>query len=261
MAGTLAASAAVLTEGARAQAAASGGTQGREFYELRRYRMQSGPQTGLVDGFVRDALIPGLNRLGFSPVGAFCMEVGPETPTMYVLIPGRSVEALVTADQRLTEDAAFRKAAEPFWGAPAAQPPFVRYESSLMIAFAGWPKLRVPGSTATKGKRIFQLRTYESPTDGAHGRKVEMFHKGEFEIFTKAGFFQVFYGDVLIGDRLPKLMYMLSFVDLAELEGAWERFRNAPEWKALSGESRYASEAIVSNIDNLYLSPTGYSQI
>ena len=73
-------------------------------------------------------------------------------------------------------------------------------------------------SAAAKGKRIFQLRTYESPSNGEHVRKVEMFHSGEFEIFLRAGFHPVFFGDTLIGGRMPNLTYMLSFADQAELE-------------------------------------------
>ncbi|PYU67131.1 MAG: NIPSNAP family containing protein, partial [Acidobacteria bacterium] len=41
----------------------------------------------------------------------------------------------------------------------------------------------------------------------------------------------------------------------------WNAFRETPEWKKLSGAPRYAFESIVSNITNLILSPTTYSQI
>ena len=37
--------------------------------------------------------------------------------------------------------------------------------------------------------------------------------------------------------------------------------RSDPEWKKLSADPRYSFEAIVSNIDNLVLSPLPYSQI
>ena len=70
---------------------------------------------------------------------------------------------------------------------------------------------------------MFQLRTYESPSNGEHVRKVEMFHSGEFEIFLNAGFHPVFFGDTLVGSRLPSLTYMLSFADTAELEAKWDR--------------------------------------
>jgi hypothetical protein len=233
----------------------------REYYELRKYFMQTGPQTKLTEGYVSDALIPGLNRLGMSPIGAFNLTIGPETPTLYVLIPSASLETLVTSDLKLAQDKQFMQAAEPFWNASAKEPPYVRIESSLMIAFEGHPRLTVPPATAQHAKRVFQLRTYESPTNQDHVRKVEMFHNGEFEIFQKAGFGQVFYGDSLIGPRLPNLTYMLTFGDISEMNEKWAAFGSDPNWKKLSSSPRYAFEQIVSNITNLILTPTAFSQI
>ena len=119
----------------------------------------------------------------------------------------------------------------------------------------------LPISTATRGPRAFELRTYESPSDRDHVRKVEMFNNGEFEVFEKAGFWQVFYGDVLIGTRLPKLTYMLGFEDLTDRSKKWDAFRSSPEWKKLSSLPRYTYEEIVSNITNVILTPAPYSQI
>lgn len=239
----------------------SGNGKAREFYEIRKYHMQSGPQGKLTDTYIETALIPALNRMGIAPVGAFRLTYGSETPTLYLLLPSASVETLVMAELRLQQDTGFMKASEPFWNAPATAPAFERLESSLHIAFEGWPKLVLPASTAAKAKRIFQLRTYESPSNSAHVRKVEMFHKGEFEIFAKAGCTQVFYGDTLIGARMPNLTYMLTFSDLNDLTKSWEAFSSDPNWKKLSGSPRYNYESIVSNISNLVLTPTTYSQI
>lgn len=242
-----------------AQRPATSGT--REYYLLRRYQLQAGPQTKLAEGYFGEALIPALSSMGMGPIGAFKLDYGPETPAFYVLIPGRSIEALATIDLQLGQNANFLKAAEPFWNAPATAPAFLRMESSLFAAFEGWPKLTPPAGTATEGKRIFQLRTYESPSDAAHVRKVEMFHKGEFEIFQKAGCNPVFFADALIGSRLPQLTYMLSFANLTELEKGWAAFSADPDWKKLSSSPRYNYEAIVSNISNLVLSPLAASQI
>lgn len=255
---SLAASAIAFT--GKSEAQESAGKQ-REYYELRKYFMQSGPQTKLTESYVSDALIPALNRMGISPVGAFNLTIGPETPTLYVLIPSASLETLVTADLHLAQDKQFMQVAEPFWNAPASAPPYIRIESSLMIAFEGWPKLTPPAATAQHGKRVFQLRTYESPTNQDHVRKVEMFHNGEFEIFQKAGFGQVFYGDSLIGPRLPNLTYMLTFGDIGEMNAKWAAFSSDPDWKKLSASPRYAFEQIVSNITNLILTPIAASQI
>jgi hypothetical protein len=232
-----------------------------EFYQIRRYALQSGPQTKLTESYFSDALIPALARLGMGPVGAFRVDIGPHTPTFYLLIPGSSADILAGLDLHLGQDTEFLKAAEPFWNATAAAPAFQRVESSLLSAFPGWPKLTPPASAANKGKRIFQLRTYESPSNGAHVRKVEMFHSGEFEIFLNCGFHPVFFADTLVGSRLPNLTYMLSFADAAEMEAKWQLFGNDPAWKKLSASPRFSYDQIVTNIDNLVLSPLGCSQI
>jgi hypothetical protein len=130
-----------------------------------------------------------------------------------------------------------------------------------MIAFEGWPKIVVPPVTAQKGARVFQLRTYESPSIRDHQRKVEMFHSGEFGAFRRAGFWQVFFGDKLIGDRLPNLTYMLSFPSLEEMDTKWKAFSADPEWKQLTSSPKFNFESIVTNIDNLILNPASYSQI
>lgn len=258
---TVAAASSALALSGKSGLAAPANSKAREYYQLRRYTMQTGPQTDLTEKFFADALIPGLNRLGFTPIGAFKLDIGPEAPTFYLLIPGTSVEALVMVDLRLAQDAAFMKAAEPFWSAPATAPAMLRVESSLHVAFEGWPGLTMPAATATKGKRIFQLRTYESPSYGAHVRKVEMFHAGEFDIFTKAGFHPVFFGDTLIGSRQPSLTYMLSFADLDELTAEWKTFSSDPAWRKLKTSPRFGFEEIVSNVTNLVLSPLAASQI
>ena len=255
---SLAAAAVALTPNDSPAQASTG--KAREYYELRKYDLQ-GTQAKLLQSYLSDALIPALNRMGFSTIGAFNLYIGPETPTTYLLIPSTSLESLVNAELQLAKDEEFMKAAAPFWSAPATAPAFGRIESSLMIAFEGWPRLVVPPVTAQHGKRVFQLRTYESPSHQDHVRKVEMFHNGEFEIFQRAGFWQVFYGDTLIGPRLPQLTYMVSFPDISEIDVRWDAFSNDPQWKKLSSSPRYSSEPIVTNISNLVLKPASFSQI
>lgn len=224
---------------------------------MRQYRFLMGAQQKAMDAFLGEALVPALNRMGIATVGVFSLEVGPETPTTYLLLPATDVEMLLSVDARLADDAAFQKAGAAVWSAPAAQPMFTRVEGSLLRAFAGWPTLRVGNA---KEPRIFQLRTYESPTYAAHVRKVEMFESGEFAIFEKTGLHPVFFSETLVGPRMPSLTYMLRFADQAELTANWAKFSADPDWKKLSTDARYA-EPIVSNITNLILRPAAYSQI
>lgn len=235
---------------------------GQEFYQLRKYMLRNGPQTALTQGYFERALIPALNRLEMAPVGAFKLDIGPETPTYYVLIPSKSAEALVTLDSRLGGDAEYVKAASGFRDAPASAPAFERAERSLLAAFAGWPKLVAPKMVDGKAqKRIFQLRTYESASQVAHARKIAMFNEAEIGIFTRVGLTPVFFADTLIGPRMPSLTYMLTFADTAELTEKWAAFSADAAWKELSHRPGNTDAEIVSNISNLYLSPLGCSQI
>jgi hypothetical protein len=255
LAASLAASAMAATQGAAAQTQAA---SKREFYLMRRYDVLRTNQAKLTESFFGDALIPALGRMGMGPVGAFQLEFGNETPSFYVLIPGPSVEALAELNLRLADDAVFMKAADPFWNATSSTPAFQRVESTLLAAFQGWPKVTPPD---TKAKRIFQMRTYESASPGEHVRKVEMFHSGEFEIFLKCGFHPVFFGDTLVGSRMPNLTYMLTYANKTEMDAKWDAFRDDPDWKKLSTNPRYASDQLVVNITNLLLSPLACSQI
>jgi len=260
----LAASAAVMAE--RAAVSESGAAAGlkadnsRQYYELRRYRLRRDAQAQATGKYLSDALIPALHRMGIGPVGAFSVDIGPETPTIYLLLPSTELETLVGAGLRLREDQAFLSAAEAFWNAPDTSPAFERVESTLLIAFEKWPQLVLP-PTATKGKRVFQMRSYESASDRDHGRKVEMFQSGEFEAFERAGFWRVFFGDALIGERLPQLTYMLSFPDLEHMNAMWDTFRNDAGWKKLQADPRFSYDQLVVSITNLLLSPTPYSQV
>jgi NIPSNAP len=245
------------------QAGAGASTAGKQrlYYELRRYQLVDGPQKKICDAFFQNAFIPAVNRLGIAPVGVFNLTVGPSTPAIYVLLPSASLDSLVNLEAHLAADAQYISTGAPFLSAPAVTPAYQRIESQLMIAFEKIPGVTLPAATATNAARVFELRTYESPSDLDHKRKVEMMQSGEELIFNKAGFTQVFYGDTLIGGHLPNLTYMLSFENLAARDQHWTAFATSPDWKAMQANPRYAFENIVSNITNLILTPAPYSQI
>jgi len=107
--------------------------------------------------------------------------------------------------------------------------------------------------------RIFELRRYESHNLKAGKLKVEMFNEGEIDIFRKTGMTPVFFGETLIGDHMPNLLYMLTFKDMAERDAAWDRFRVHPDWKKMSAMERY--RGTVSNISDTILRPESFSQV
>ena len=151
-----------IASAAKTSAAEPGEHAGREFYELRLYHLRRGPKQKLFDDFYREAALPAMARHGIGPLGVFNVASGPDSPTAYVLLTYKSIDAFVTANARVRSDAEYLKAGAEFINAPATDPAYVRVESSFMVAFEGMPKLEVPAGAAEKKPRIFELRTYES---------------------------------------------------------------------------------------------------
>jgi hypothetical protein len=58
---------------------------------------------------------------------------------------------------------------------------------------------------------------------------------------------------------MPNLNYMLAFDDMTDRDKRWGVFGGSPEWKKLSSDPQYKDT--VSNITDIILQPTGYSQI
>jgi hypothetical protein len=242
-----------------AHAAARAGQQAQEYYELRRYTLHQGAQPKINDDYWRDAALPALKRLGIGPVGVFNVLIGPETPALYVLIPHKTAESVLTLPARLEADAEYMTAGAAYLNATLVAPAYQRLESSLLVAFAGMPALKVPAETAGNRPRLFELRTYESPSEQTGKRKVEMFNAGEIALFGKAGFQPVFFAEARIGPKLPSLTYMLAFTDLAARDTHFAAFRANPEFGRMSAKPEYKD--LLTNINNIVLQPTPYSQI
>src|SRR5262245_51927457 len=223
----------VATGAATVRAADEKPAAAREFYELRLYHLRRGPMTKRFDDFYRDAAIPAMNRAGMSPIGVFSVVTGPDSPTMYALIPHKSAESFATAVDRLRADEEYLKTGAEFINAPATDPSYVRVESSFMAAFETMPKLELPKLTVEKKPRIFELRTYESHSKKANKKKIEMFNQGEIEIFRRVGVTPVFFGETLIGSKLPNLTYLVAFENMAERDKAWGAFGADPAWQKL----------------------------
>lgn len=240
--------------------AASGSQEAPEYYELRQYHLLYGSKQARVHDFLREVAIPTLNRMGIGPVGAFQLIYGQNQPTLYLLLPYPSLEVFAAARRRLLEDEAFREAGADFLEVPLDDPTYTRMQSSLMRAFTGMPRLEVPTRQEEDRPRLFELRIYESHSEVAAVKKIHMFNEGgEIAIFRKTGLTPVFFGETLVGPKLPNLTYMLTFEDLEARDQAWDRFRADPDWERLSGDPYYAGT--VSNISSLILRPTAYSQI
>ncbi|MEO7190719.1 MAG: NIPSNAP family protein [Vicinamibacterales bacterium] len=234
-----------------------------QFFELRRYLLRRGPHQGIIDEYMRSALIPAIQRAGGGPVGAFNVMIGAESPTLHVLIVHKTLDGFASLPDKLAADTAYRQAGAAYLNAAATDAAFIRIESSLMRAFSGMPSLELPfgGGEAGRRARIFELRTYESHSEEASKKKIEMFNSAEIAIFRRAGMMPVFFGETLVGPRLPNLTYMLVYEDMAAHDKQWSAFSADPEWRKLSTTPGLTDPDIVTNISNSYLRPTAYSQV
>lgn len=231
-------------------------TASKQYLELRHYEISSPEQQEQFNSFLRQATIPAFTRLGISPVGVFKMAEN-ENADLWVLVPHDSLESVVTANTKMMADSKYLEAGKDVLTSPKDQPVYKRLESSLLLAFDNCPKVEVPSKSIS---RVFQLRIYESHNTTMAKRKIEMFDKaGEISLFRQTGLNPVFFGESIIGGKMPNLTYMVGFDDIEMQKEAWDKFRQHPEWKKLSSDPYFKDT--VSNITNLVMRPTSASQI
>jgi len=186
--------------------------------------------------------------------------VGPDQPTVHLLIPHPNADSVVTLAARLEGDAEYRKAAASSLALPPSDPPFLSCDSSLHAAVPTMPAVEKAAADAAGPSRVFELRTYRSATEAASRRKVEMFEEGgELALFRRLGLQPVFFARDLVAPGLPSLTYMVVFADEAARGKGWGTFGPHPEWVKMRDDPRYADT--VSRIDSTLLRPTDYSQI
>jgi len=230
---------------------------GPEFFELRTWSLKPGKQPAL-DDYLSKAFIPAAARAGSGPVGVFVEPAQGEEMNVTALIVHPSMEHAGALSTRLAADTAYQTAARDYLAATAADPIYTRIESSLHRGIAGMPRLARPDS---KQPRLFNLRIYESHNERAAAKKIEMFNTAELAIFRRVGLTPVFFGETLIGGKMPNLTYLLVFSGEDARKAAWDTFRADPAWLKLKAIPEYADKEIVSHITNKLLTPAAYSQL
>ena len=227
----------------------------KEMYELREYEMRYGSPQSNLDNYLKNALLPALNKYGVKNVGVF-REVGKSDPAkIYLLIPFPSMEEYNGIMEKVKADEDFKKNSQDYNNLPPDKAPYARITTSFMNAFDGLPKLIVP----SQEPRIFEIRTYESYGEDAARRKIKMFNDSELGIFVRAKLNSVFFGEVIAGEHIPCLTYMVTFKNMEERDANWKVFGADPEWKKISTSPEYANA--MNRIIRVFLEPLAYSQI
>ena len=235
--------------------------QRNEFYQLKTYSFDTDQQMATVDQYLENAYLPALKRLGIKQVGVFKYRAKDsiEIPKkILVLIPSPSIEVFHVLQRELSRDKTYLKDADAYLNAAYDNPPYTRMESILMEAFDDMPKLKPSIWLNDRAERVYELRSYESPTEALFEKKVEMFNEGgEVKLFDTLEFNAVFYASIISGPKMPNLMYMTTFKNMESRNEHWDAFNNAPAWKELSALPKYQNA--VSHADIMLLYPTSYS--
>lgn len=234
-------------------------SQDKQFYELREYQVAEEVDPELLDAYLSEALLPALNRQEIKPVGLFKTDNSTKESSRFVLMPLKNAGQVASIPAGLSKDATYAEAAKPYLEIDPKTPILSRVRSELLVAFDVMPNLSVPKICKEKQERIFELRTYESATELRGELKVEMFNSGEVPIFLDCGIQPIFFGQALVGEKMPNLTYMTVYPDQATKDKAWSRFREHPDWKVLSKKERYAKT--VSKIHKWNLLPLKASQL
>ena len=231
----------------------------RDIILLQTYNYQSSAQEQMIDVYLEDALVPAIHKAGFGPVGVFKPRdpAGGTSGYTMLLIPFPSVKAFESLQSTLDNDDDYQEAAEDYLLAAHDNPPYDRMESILMKAFSATPDLVAPDLDSPRKDRVYELRSYQASTEHLYRRKVEMFDQGESALFIDLGFQPVFFGEVLLSDQMPHLIYMTVHADTTAQKANWDAFRVHPDWLEMKELERYKNT--VSHIDKYLLYPVSYS--
>ena len=234
----------------------------RSFYEIKIYTISSAAQEKMLDSYLKDAYIPAMHRQGIKSVGVFKPRADTDDAgkKVYVLTPLKAQKQILSIEQKLAKDALYQSSGTAYINALFDKKPFDRFETIILQSFTEMPQMAVPNLTGPKADRIYELRSYEGPTEKYYRKKVEMFNAGgEVELFKRLNFNAVFYGEVLTGSQMPNLMYMTTFKNQADRDEHWKAFVDSPEWTILKADKQYSHT--VSKNTQYFLYPTEYSDI
>lgn len=227
------------------------------FYVLEQYFLENGSQLGRIHDFLSKALLFGLERLHQGPKIFLEALVAPHMPQVAVILGVESCDQIFSLAKGLFSDKDFARAVEQW---EAGEPPYVSASAALLQAADYSPEIAVPEKPPAT-PRIFELRTYHSPT----GRQLKALHErfagAEIGIFHRVGVHPILYTSTVFGANRPNLTYLIPFDNLAAREKAWNAFAADEEWNRVRQESIARSGQIASVIQISLYRATPYSPV
>jgi len=231
----------------------------KEFIEVRKYTVKDAEKRTKLVELLDKALIPALNRQGLKPVGVFVPleREARFANNVFVVIPHKTTDTFVNLTAKLLTDAEYKKDAAPIFGTTSQDPVYTDCETFLLQGFPTAPAVEVP---ELGPNRIFEWRLYRSFNIERNEAKIKMFDVGgELPLFREIGLNPIFFGDVIAGNRMPALMYLVGCPSPEAHAQSWRVFRDHPKWLAMRDLPEYADTA--TEIERVVLTPSPGSQI
>lgn len=223
------------------------------YYVFKFYHLRHSTQLARIHEFVTKGWLPALASHGGPKI--FCEAlVAPHMPQFMGIVGFESLEEWTVLQARMQANQEFGKAFAAWEAGP--EPPYEHYSEVLVRAADYSPEITLaPGKTP----RIFELRTYHSPTWRQLGALHQRFAGPEIKIFHRVGVHPILYGETVMGPNMPNLTYLTPFDSLAARERAWDAFAADPEWIKVRRESIEAHGQIASVIQISLWRATPYS--
>lgn len=240
--GFLSAAPALLASGAAADAEVERKTR---FYVLEQFQLEQGSQTSRIHEFFSKTLLPALDRIHPGPKIFLEAVAAPHLPLVTAIIGVESVGQIWEISKRLFADKDFSRGFDQW---EAGEEPYVSSSAALLEATAYSPEIVAPEKPPA-APRVFELRTYHSPTARQRRALDVRFSGAEIKIFHRVGIHPVFYSSTVFGANRPNLTYLIPFSNLAAREKAWSAFSGDEEWIRVRKESVERDGQITAVID------------
>ena len=232
------------------------------YFEIRKWRVNGDAKVKKIVDFANAAF--GLQESGTSPFGLALADpklnkADENAPSeLYAFMPYKTLEDAANLDKKLLQNAELMKKYADFReGASSKNPVYESMERSLYRSYKTWPKFTAPPQA---DGRILQLRIYRSFDTDRLRAKIHMFEEGgAIELFHKCGINSVFYGEELYGAFQPNLAYMVWFESVEQMDDAWVKFVNHPDWPKMRDDPYYVDT--VTEVINVVLRPCEGSQL
>jgi len=205
----------------------------RRIFVLEQYYLKNGTQAGRLHEYCK-AAIPVLSKVHSGPKIFLEALVAPHMPHVATILGFESLDDLWSVRQKILADEELGKALENWENHP--EQPYEHFSTALLEATDYCPEVKTD-PTPRQAPRIFELRTYHSPTYRQLRALHERFAGPEIKIFHRTGVHPLLYSSTLIGQNMPNLTYVIPFENLAEREKAWTAFGADPEWIKVRAES------------------------